>query len=148
MKLPISREWEKWLGWNARLTVQQMSKQLHEANKKNDRLSLARLVEYWHKIYFSGTASSTVDAELKLDSRQWVPGSSGRFYSLTEIFFTGATHLPPYYDIVCERFLGAEPNVKQFLTHIGVQEAPTFDQVIHILLFVWFSVYETSDSLL
>ena len=146
MKLPISREWEKWLGWDARLTVQQMSKQLHEANKKDDRLSLARLVEYWHKIYSSGTASWTVDAELKLESRQWIPGSSGEFYSLTEIFFTGATHLPPYYDIICERFLGAEPNVKRFLTHIGVQEAPTFDQVIHILLFAWFSVYETSDS--
>ena len=132
-RISLSRGWEKWLGWDARLTVQQMSKQLHEAKKRDDRLSLAHLVEYWHRIYSSGTASSTVDAELKLDSRRWIPGSSGGFYSLNEIFFTGATHLPPYYDIVCERFLGAEPNIKRFLTKIGVKQAPTFPQVIHIL---------------
>ena len=136
MKFPISRGWEKWLGWDAMLTVQQMSKQLHEAKKRDDHLSLARLVEYWHNIYFSGMVSPTVDAELKLETRKWIPGSSGGFYSLTEIFFTGATHLPPYYDNVCERFLGAEQNVRRFLTHIGVQQALTFDQVIHIHLLV------------
>ena len=148
MKFVISQRWEKWLGWDANLTVQQMSKQLQEAKKRDDHLSLARLVDYWYKIYLSGKASPTVDAELKLESQKWIPGSSGGFFSLTEIFFARATHLPPYYDNVCERFLGAERNVKPFLTHIGVRQAPTFDQVIHILLLVWFSVYETSDSLL
>ena len=133
-RISLPRGWEKWLGWDAKLTVQQMSKQLQEANKKDDRLSLARLVDYWYKIYLSGKASPIVNAELKLDSRKWIPGSSEEFFSPTEIFFTGATDLPPYYDKVCERFLGAEPNVKQFLTHIGVKQAPTFDQVIHILL--------------
>jgi len=144
----ISRRWEKWLGWDANFTVQQMSKQLQEAIKNDDRLSLARLVNYWHKIYLSGKTNSTIDAELKLESQKWIPGSSGGFFSLTEVFFAGAIHLPPYYDNVCERFLGAERNVKLFLTHIGVQQAPTFDQVIHILLSVRFSVYEMSDSLL
>jgi len=148
MKFAISRRWEKWLGWGGKLTVEQMNKQLQGAKKRDDHLSLARLVDYWHRIYLSGKTSSTVDAELKLESQKWIPGSSGRFFSLNEIFFDGATHLPPYYDNVCERFLGAEQNVKQFLIHIGVQKAPTFDQVIHILRFVWFSVYKTSDSLL
>ena len=132
----FSEGWEKWLGWDAKLTIQQMSKQLHEAKKKNDHIVLARLVEYWYVIYLSGTASSTVDAELKLDSRRWIPGSSGGFYSLTEIFFTGAKHLPPHYDKVSGKFLREQPNVKRFLTHIGVKEAPTFNQVIHILLLV------------
>lgn len=132
----ISRRWEKWLGWDANFTVQQMSKQLQETNKRDDRLSLARLVDYWHKIYLSGKTSPTVDAELKLESQKWIPGSSGEFFSLTEIFFAGAKHLPPYYDTVCERFLEAEKNVRLFLTHIGVQQAPTFDQVILILIFV------------
>ena len=134
MEFRISRGWEKWLGWDAKLTVQQMSKQLQEANKRDDRLSLARLVDYWYKICLSGSASSIVNTELKLESRKWIPGSSEGFFSPTEIFFTGATDLPPYYDIVCERFIGAKPNVKRFLTHIGVKQAPTFDQVIHILL--------------
>ena len=133
--ISLSQGWEKWLGWDAKLTVQQMGKQLHEAKKRDDRLSLAHLVEYWHKIYSSGAASSIVDAELKLESRKWIPGSSGGFYSLTEIFFTGATDLPPYYDNVCERFLGGQPNVKRFLTNIGVKHAPTFDQVIHFFFF-------------
>jgi len=140
----IPQRWEKWLGWDANFTVQQMSKQLQETNKRDDRLSLARLVDYWHKIYLSGKTSPTVDAELKLESQKWIPGSSGGFFPPTEIFFTGATCLPPYYDNVCERFLGAERNVKPFLTHIGVQQAPTFDQVIHILLFAWFAVHDSS----
>jgi len=134
MKLPISREWEKWLGWDGELTVEQMNKQLRGAKRRDDRLSLAHLVEYWYSIYLSGKASPTIDTELKLDSQKWIPGSSGGFFSLTEIFFTGATHLPPYYDNVCERFLEAEPNVRRFLAHIGVKSSPTFDQVIHILL--------------
>jgi len=142
-KFHIYWKWEKWLGWDGKLTVEQMNKQLQEANRRDDRLSLALLVDYWHKIYLSGKTSSTVDAELKLESQKWIPGSSGRFFSLNEIFFDGATHLPPYYDNVCERFLGAGQNVERFLTHIGVQKAPKFDQVIHILRFVWFSVYKT-----
>ena len=104
-----------------------MSKQLHKAKKGGDHLSLARLVEYWHKIYLSGTASLTVDAELKLEGRKWIPRSSGGFYFLTEIFFTGDTHLPPYYNIVCESFLAAEPKAKRFLTCIGVKPLSTFD---------------------
>ena len=146
-RIPFSRGWEKWLGWDAKLTVQQMNKQLQEANKRDDRLSLGHLVEYWHNICLSGTASLIVNTELKLENRKWIPGSSEGFFSPTEIFLTGATDLPPYYDIVCERFLGAQPNVKQFLTNIGVKEAPTLDQVIHILPFIWFSVYETSGPL-
>jgi len=136
MKFVISQRWEKWLGWDGKLTIEQMSKQLQETNKRGDRLSLARLVDYWHKIYLSGKTSPTVDAELKLESQKWIPGSSGEFFSLTEIFFDRAKNLPPYYDTVCGRFLEAEENVRLFLTHIGVQQAPTFDQVILILIFV------------
>ncbi|PWW74714.1 hypothetical protein C7212DRAFT_211494 [Tuber magnatum] len=123
------KEWEKWLGWDAKLTVEQMNKQLEGANRKGDRFSLASLAEYWYKIYFLGKAGSTADTELKLNSRKWIPGSSGGFFSPTEIFFTGATQLPPYYDNVCERFLEAKPNIKIFLTRIGVRPAPTFEQL-------------------
>ena len=134
MKFSISWGWEKWLGWDGELTVEQMNKQLQGAKESNDRISLAHLVEYWYKIYLSGKASPTVDAELKLDSQEWIPGLSGRFFSPAEVFFTGAMHLPPYYDKVCPRFIDEKPNVRQFLIHIGVKSSPTFDQVIHILL--------------
>ncbi|CUS15650.1 unnamed protein product [Tuber aestivum] len=123
------KEWEKWLGWDTELTVEQMNKQLDGANRRGDRFSLASLVEYWYKIYSLGKVGSTPDAELKVNSRKWIPGSSGGFFSPTEMFFTGAMQLPPYYDNVCERFLEAKPNIKRFLTHIGVKPAPTFGQL-------------------
>ncbi|KAG0636271.1 hypothetical protein HOY80DRAFT_891646 [Tuber brumale] len=129
MRTRISQAWEKWLGWDDKLTVEQMSKQLQGAKRKGDAVSLASLVEYWYKIYPPGKTGSTVDTELELNSQKWIPGSSGEFFSPTEIFFTGAKHLHPYYDQVCERFLGAKSNVRRFLTHIGVKIAPTFEQL-------------------
>ncbi|KAG0137825.1 hypothetical protein HOY82DRAFT_644737 [Tuber indicum] len=129
VKFYISLVWEKWLGWDGKLTVEQMSKQLQGAKKKGDRASLARLIEYWYGIYSLGKAGSAVDTGLELDSQKWIPGSSGGFFSPTEIFFGGARHLPPYYDQVCERFLETKPNVKRFLTHIGVKPVPTFEQL-------------------
>ncbi|CUS15647.1 unnamed protein product, partial [Tuber aestivum] len=125
----IRPAWEKWLGWDGKLTVELMNKQLEGAIKKNDRSSLASLVEYWSKIYEFAWGTSTVDEELKLNSRKWIPGSSGEFFSLTEIFFTGATQLPPYHDDVCKGFLDARQGIKQFLTRVGVKQAPTFEQL-------------------
>ena len=132
MKFPISQEWEKWLGWDGELTVEKMNKQLQRAKERGDRLSIAHLVEYWYNIYLSGKLCPTVDAELKLDSQEWIPGSSGGFFSPAEVFFTGAKHLLPYYDTACLRFIEEKPNVRRFLTHIGVKPSPTFDQVIHL----------------
>ncbi|CUS15651.1 unnamed protein product [Tuber aestivum] len=132
MKSSIShrreKEWEEWLGWDAEFTVEQMDKQLEGAKKNGDCRSLARLVEYWYKIYPPGR-SLTVDTKLELKSRKWIPGSSGQFFSPTEIFFAGAEHLHPYYDDVSKRFLQEERNVEQFLTHIGVKLEPTFEQL-------------------
>ncbi|CUS15648.1 unnamed protein product [Tuber aestivum] len=128
MKLRISQAWENWLGWDGKLTVELMKKQLEGAIRKDDRPSLASLAEYWCKTHPPGERDST-GKELKLNIRKWIPGSSGGLFSPTEIFFTGATQLSPYYDNVCERFLEAEPSIKQFLTHMGVKQAPAFEQL-------------------
>ncbi|KAG0135098.1 hypothetical protein HOY82DRAFT_632883 [Tuber indicum] len=141
----ICQAWEKWLGWDRELTVEHMSKQLQGAKRKCDHLALASLVEYWYEIWLLVGAGLTVDTEMELDSQKWVPGSSGGFFSPTEIFFTGAAHLPPYYDQVWGGFLGAKPNLKELQDRIATV-GPLSTRDLEVALYIVEQVAERHNS--
>lgn len=118
VEFPINSAWSTCFGWDQPLPRSVVLRQLKGAVAANDIESLKHLIEGKH---LSAEQFST-----ELISVEWIPSTTGKYFSPENIFLDDFENLEPYCGTLNHQFKQYE---KSLFRKIGVRTAPSFQQV-------------------
>lgn len=121
---PVSNSWTRSLGWDRALPVATVLKQLEGAAKAEDSITLEYLIRHKH--------ISLGQCPPELREIPWIPSAAGGYYAPTDIFFDDFRVLSPHFGTLDNRF---KKLAKQLFAKLGVQTAPSFQQVLELRSF-------------
>lgn len=115
---PINKAWSSCFGWDRPLPQPEILRELEEAVEADDIEALEYLIKKKH--------ITVEDFPEVLNTIEWIPSTSGIYCSPANIFLDDFTNLAPHFGTLNNRFKWYGHT---FFSKIGVQTAPSFQQV-------------------
>jgi hypothetical protein len=124
MKIPVSQEWERVLGWDKPLPAKYILRQLKGATKARDSTALRFLITYDHKF------GTLIESKKDFIEDEWVPDTRGFYHRACDVFPHDLPYgdLSPYFGTLSPKFQQS-PLCMFFLEKMGMNNMPTFRQV-------------------
>lgn len=128
MKIPVSQQWERVLGWNKPLAAKYVLRQLKGATKAKDSPALRHLI--------TSELKTLMECKKDFIEDEWVPDTRGFYHRACDIFPHDLPHgdLSPYFGTLPPKFQ-QNTSCISLLEIMGMNDMPTFCQVFSTVIY-------------